>query len=698
MRFVNHYYDPANRAVVVVGDFDLKETLDRVAHEHEIRPFQGKQSFKPLQPLQPTHIPKDTLVRHNVDVAQLLLGFNGPARQTPNSEKKLATLELLATILGQGGSSRLQKALVENPDHRLCTEIGAGNYTHKNDNLLYIEAQLKPEQIDAAKAAIRTVIDDIAQNGVSQKELDKAMKLKKRASAGQSEQQRSLMSDLAIQIAQGRLEDSYGNRVANLYSTVTSADIQEVAREFLNPDAQRSSALVPRNYNRTPSAHRKNASKAGLRFAGKLSPKDQSRTLPGGTEVVVREKLGHANTAISILLKGGRRLDAIPGEMTLLADMLQRGTQNQTAVELSERLDEAGISFSTEAYDDSVELVLQSLSEDKGKMLTFIDELLSGPAFRPEDLEFIKTKMRDAYQDTVKTDPPVVARDMLMQEVYGGSHPYAYGRDSQTMISGIEGITPERLTQTFQRVFTQPNITISGVGDITLNELADAAQGWMSHLPKESVDAAAPAQKALAKNRIVTKSQEGLKQSEIMRGWHAPNIHEADRVPLLVLNYILSGGMTARLFQTFREGAEKALCYTVNTRYTPRDQGGDFRFYIGTSPENTKLVMNMFQAEVEKLLTEPVSDEELKRAKLQLKSGTLSKAQSTIGVAQYLASHRALNNLSHEELLEAIDHITPAQLQAVAKKVLGKPSTTVVLAPKAALESAQLPVNGSVEA
>ncbi len=694
LRFVNHFYDPSNRAIVVVGDFDLKETLDRVAHEHEIRPFKGKKAFRTPKPLRPGQVPTDTLVRHETEVAQLMLGFNGPARNVPDSEKKLAALELLSAILGQGGSSRLHRALVENPQKRLATDVGMGTYVHKNDNMVYLQAQIQPEDMEAARAAIRAVIQDVVDNGVSERELAKAVKMKKRGSAAVIEQQRQLMSDLAIKIAQGRLEDSYGARIEKYFSQITPADIQAVAREFLHADAERSAALVPRDF-QGPASNKATGRPRAVQFGGKLSEKDKAVTLPGGTEVVVREKPGNINTAITILVKGGRRLDTVPGELTVLADMLQRGTQNQTAVELNERLDEEGISFGTEAYGDSLELNFQSLSEDKGKLLAFIGELLSSPAFRQDDLNFVRDKIRDDYKSTVATKPPVVAADMLQQELYGANSPYAYGRQSTAMLFRLDEITPRHLEQAFQKVFTQPNLTISGVGDITLDELSAAASGWVGHLPDTPVEPPAPPQRSLSQSKVVTRSKEGLKQSEIFRGWKAPDIHAEDRVPLLVLNYILSGGMTARLFQTFREGAEKALCYSVSSRYTPADRGGDFRFYIGTDPKNTRLVMDMFQNEVKKLMDEPVTGTELKTAKLQLKSGMLSKAQSTMGVADYLATHRALNVLSHEELLEAIDQVTPAQLQAVARKYLGQPSTTVVLAPRADLEAAGLPVNGS---
>jgi zinc protease len=693
MRFVNHYYDPSNRAIVVVGDFDLKETLDKVAYEHEIRPFKGKKAFKPLQPLKPGKVERNSLVRHDVKMSQLLLGFNGPSRQVANSEKQIAALELLSVILGGGGSSRLHQTLVENPENRLATSIGAGMSIHKNDNMFYVSAQIKPEKLDEARAAIRSVIEDVAQNGVTQRELDKAVKMKKRSSAGVMEQQRGLMSDLAIKISHGRLEDSYGNRIAKYFSQLTPADIQAAARDFLNAEAERSSALVPREFNRPPKAGSAAKTK-GVQFAGALGPKDKAITLPGGTEVVVREKPGNINTAISLIIKGGRRLDGVPGTLTVLADVLQRGPQGQSAAAFLQRLDEEGISFATEAYNDTVELSFKSLSEDKDKLLKLIGEVLTRPAFRAEDIEFVKTTLREDYQSTLDTSPPAIANDLLQQQVYGADHPYGYGRTSAALIDRLDEITSERLEQGFQKIFTQPNITVSGVGDLTLNELAQATQGWVGHLPTEPVNASAPPRPALATSKVVTKSKEGLKQSEVMRAWAAPNLHDADRVPMLVLNYILSGGLSSRFFQTFRENGEKALCYSVYSQYGPKDQGGDFKFYIGTAPENTRLVMDMFQNEVNKLVNEPVSDKELKTTKLKLKSGILSRAQSTAGVASYLANHRTLSDLSHEELLDAIEQITPATLQAVAKKYLTQPSTTVVLAPKAALESLQLPVDG----
>jgi zinc protease len=166
---------------------------------------------------------------------------------------------------------------------------------------------------------------------------------------------------------------------------------------------------------------------------------------------------------------------------------------------------------------------------------------------------------------------------------------------------------------------------------------------------------------------------------------------------MLVLNTVLSGGM-GRLFSTFRESQEKALCYSVSSNFAPMPQDGNFYLYIGTQPDNIRRVTRMLQEEMEKLMNQPVSADEMKRAKLKLKSAILSNQQSTTGIANYLGSHRALDLDSNEDLLPKIDQVTPEQIMAVAQKYFSKPSVTTVVAPKAALEKADLPSNGELNA
>jgi predicted Zn-dependent peptidase len=200
----------------------------------------------------------------------------------------------------------------------------------------------------------------------------------------------------------------------------------------------------------------------------------------------------------------------------------------------------------------------------------------------------------------------------------------------------------------------------------------------------------------ISASKVVTKSREDIKQAEIMRAWIAPSKAHEDRVPMAMLNGILNAGMSSRLFQTFREG-EKGLCYQVYTKHEANEEGGTFKFYIGTDPDNITLVRQLFQAEVDKLMTTLPSAEEMKRVRLLMKSNILADTQKSADVSNHLVAHRSGKHLSNLELAAALESVTPQQVQEVARKYLSKPSISAILAPKSALSAHGLPVDGEVE-
>ncbi len=707
------HYAPQNRAVIVVGDFDMNEVLHTVAEEYN-KPFPPKDhgrtypanlaSQRPrayTKPLSTQGIQPNRLVRDQVKMATLAQGFQVPGAGGASSRKTLLALDLLANILGGDESSRLYQSLVEK--QQIANAINLGLYEMKERSLFYLVSSCQPEHLETIKAQIRDAFAQIADHGVSDKELKKAKMMLKSDFADHSETQDEVIYTLASTIRGGSLKSSLGNSLKYLDS-ITSQDIQAVARKYLTDGASRTVSLVPADYGLNAKKLKKNATpkpeapkfSGKLRFSGQLRASDQSFILPGGAELIVQERPTSLKTAITLGIKGGNRADSKLGETDLLAKMIERGTPDFPAEAVQDALAAEGLDMDIVTTPDLTKIHIEGLSEKAPQQVMFrvLRKLLSGPAFTQADLDFVRKQEAQDYQSDVDKKPQRVVADLLHEAIYPKEHPY--GATTGRAIALQDQITTDDLRRAFQQLFRKGNITIGVVGKVKADQVKSQMAKILAPLQDEPpmIPAVQPA--TISASKVVTKSREDIKQAEIMRAWIAPSKAHEDRVPMAMLNGILNAGMSSRLFQTFREG-EKGLCYQVYTKHEANEEGGTFKFYIGTDPDNITLVRQLFQAEVDKLMTTLPSAEEMKRVRLLMKSNILADTQKSADVSNHLVAHRSGKHLSNLELAAALESVTPQQVQEVARKYLSKPSISAILAPKSALSAHGLPVDGEVE-
>ncbi len=709
LAYYARFYAPSNRDILVVGDFDIDQVLSQVAREYN-RPFPVQSDgriYESSKGSRPTsrHIKKTvnprgiqtnakTVYDSQVSQATMMLGFNGPLplQVTP---KERAALDIANTVLLDGDSSRLHQRLVETD--KLAQAVGGGFWELAQRSLSYLSVTADPDKLDAVKTAIQTELESLIQTGITPEELSKAVRQLKTQMANSAEEQFSAIGALADLIRRRNNGPEMGERLSAL-EAVTLADVRAAASKYLQPSGAHVLTLAPKPVTNKTASSKPGLPKPSLQFSGRLTPMDQSITLDRGSELIVRSKPGNLKTALSLRVKGGAAFDlekGLAGATAWLNEMLQRATQTMSTQQLQEALASKGITLEVTPEVDSLVITLEGLSEAKADMFLLLAEILKGPKVDATELAEVKTRQAKKYASAIETRTAYASQAQFTEALYPETHPSGqnYGR----ILAKKDAVSAEALRAYFQEAFTPKNITVSAVGDITVEEAQtqfNQALAPLSYTGTEIKHQFSPIQFTLPASKIVTKSREKMTQAEIRRGWvAAPHIKEADRPALTLLNGLLRAGMSSRLFQTFREG-EKGLCYSVTSTYTPSTLDGRFEFYIGTDPVNINKVLGLFQREVDKLTTTLATEAELSRVRNLLNASILAQTQGVKNVASSLSKHRGLDVDSPEELAEKLATVTPEQIQAVARKVLSQPSITTVLAPKEALRSQNLPVDG----
>ena len=695
MDYYYRYYAPQNRAIIMTGDFDTKMVLDAIAEEYNV-PFPTRKPRPNRQTLKPLHTERELTFYRNVKVAQLEVAYPGPKGSLANP-KELMALDLLANILGAGESSRLHRALVE-ASPPLASEFSVGVAAEPRLTYFDIDVSTQPEQLPKVREVLNAELKRVADEGVTADELARARKQQRGEVADTTETLFNLTRHMAKRVSQGDLSQHYGGQLA-LSASVTAADIQHVAKKYLQPQKAFAVTMLP-EADKPPRKRTVRPTFSGnIRFSGALRANETSQTLPNGAEVVVHEKPTSLRTAINIRIHGVNRWGAPTAVRTLLGPMMERGTASLPYANLQELLDKNDIRLSVSTNKDSTELAILGDAQDNAVMFQIARALMQEPpAFKQEDLDKQRVKLRDQLRKQVD-DQPLYHSLIGVGKALFPNGP-VYGQSNYEAITDFDSVTPDALRDYYGKAVQPQNLTISVSGPVKSADVVPEVEGWLSVLtntgPKAS-SIAFPQAPVLEQDVISTKAVKTVKEmslTEIYRAWAIPGLKDPkERAVALVLNSVWRGGMSARLFQTFREGPHGGLCYSVSSSPAHYENAGMFTFYIGTEHKNVPLVLQLCQGEVDKLVKEPVSAAELRRAKFLLQSSYMSAEQKIGTIGSTLSSHRQFGTDSLDEQLARFEAVTPDDIQAFACKYLTKPSVTAVTAPEEALKANKLPVN-----
>lgn len=373
------------------------------------------------------------------------------------------------------------------------------------------------------------------------------------------------------------------------------------------------------------------------------------------------------------------------GLYCLLTQLLLQGTKHRTSEELANELDENAIDLSFEKKADYVRCKIQCLNEDINHALEIFEDVMNNSTFDEYKKEISKIKGElTADLDSAK----VQAQDEYYRTIFK-NHPYGIGR--KEIIEQIDLITKEDIIDIYNELRLLAPKNISVVGDVLEDEMVQLLEKYFSSFKAKEEKMLRQQVEQLTKNVVATVEKEDANQAQIFQGWLFPTITSEDYPTIILLNTILgASGLSSRLFLELRE--KQGLAYTVRSVFDPFILSGNFFVYIATEPKNIQTSINGFAKEMNKIMTEIISDEELENAKnnaigkRQFYQETNLLEASLKGYYEYLG----LGFDFEDKLIEKMKNVTKEDIINTAAKYFSKPNTLCVLAPKAHLENANL--------
>ncbi len=391
----------------------------------------------------------------------------------------------------------------------------------------------------------------------------------------------------------------------------------------------------------------------------------RSTELGSGVRVVTEEVPSVRSVALGLWVRTGSR-DETPaqaGVSHFLEHLLFKGTERYSAIEISERFDGLGASVNAATGKETTHLHARFLDEHTEAVFELLAEMLLAPTYPEIDSEReVVLEEIAMYED----EPADRVHDILAGAVFG-EHPLGRRVLGETEV--IASIPVPEIEAYHRQRYTAANVIIGAAGHLEHERIVELSERLISAEPRAGAAPAAGRQPAEeARLRFYPKDTE---QYHICFG--APGITRADerRYALAVLDAIFGGSTSSRLFREVRE--KRGLAYSVGSYNEHYTDSGLVATYVGTREENVEEACAIIGAELEALRSEPVSAEELERAKESVKGRLVLSSESTAARMTRI-SRSTLFDLpieSLDEMLEAVDAVSVEELTELAAELYG---------------------------
>lgn len=683
--YFNKNYYPANMVTVITGEVTPDETMKLMSKyfTSNKRPPVSR-NFEDLKPVK--NSVREDVISDKATATSIILAFDGPKNN--DSKDKILT-QALAQILTMSKTSRIDKKLKEF-NSSAVTELERISTKPTDGRAILMVAEGTENSSEKIIKTIYSEISNLAQNPPSEKELAIVKKRMLKDFSNLFEQ-----SSYTNAMIGGAFQDNDVNMLVDfekIVNSISPADISYVAKKYL--DLNKASLTVVHPATATPesiNANHKNAA-AKISFTGSTEQK-QAINMEAVKEykldnnfAVVLHDTNNNNAVFDILYSAPEYpKNTKPAAASLLFKILNSGTIDKTEQQFQSELDELSADVVFASGDTDLKIKSNYIyADDMQAVLRVAKEVLKAPRFTEETLSKMKSELRDEIETTEKN-----AADKLLQELYKGL-PSGYSKVE--ILNSIDNVTLDDVKNLYKYILDngQANVVVSApfsrkpeLKQVIFNEIAELPKVAEKNSAIKKVFSDVYAQKVLTD--VHTKPQAQIIEAYKFR----VNQNLKDEISLNLLNIILGGGPSSRLFKDLRE--EQKLAYSVRSSVSMMDDIGTIGLEIGTTTENldtgeisydnVKKSIDGFNKHIEKMKSEKVTDDELKSAKLTLRNFVLNANETTRGKNKSL-EYGLISpyGINQENLIfEMIDEITPEDIQNAANYIFkGKPVYSIL--------------------
>jgi predicted Zn-dependent peptidase len=400
----------------------------------------------------------------------------------------------------------------------------------------------------------------------------------------------------------------------------------------------------------------------------------QKFELSNGVRVLVEPVTAFRSVAIGLTCATGSRheLEHEAGITHFIEHMMFKGTAKRNAKDIAGSIEGLGGMLNAFTDKEQTTYYCRMLSDDTAVGLDVLSDMLANSLHDAEEMEREKGVVLEEIRRS-EDEPGDHVHELHFQSRWGE---HQLGKPIIGTAESVSGYSRDDILGYLKRRYTGGNILLSVAGNVDPNDVKARAEDLLGGFePGGGKVALDPPSPAVKKNEIAKE----VEQVHFCIGGDSLPIGHDDAYVVAVLDAILGGGMSSRLFQEVRE--RRGLAYSVGSYNAPYTSAGLFTIYGGTSLDKWDLTQEVIRTECQKLMNEPVPAEELAKIKRQM-AGNIVLGQENLGARMLRQTKNELHHgreITMDEVLKKIDKVTTDDLMRIAH-ILVNPETQSVTA------------------
>jgi predicted Zn-dependent peptidase len=406
--------------------------------------------------------------------------------------------------------------------------------------------------------------------------------------------------------------------------------------------------------------------------------------LPGGLRVVTEAVPSVRSVTFGVWVGVGSRDESVrqAGCSHYLEHLLFKGTQRRSALDISSTIDALGGEMNAFTAKEYTCFYARVLDADLPVAVDVVCDMITSAVVRAADVDNERGVILEEIAMS-EDDPSDLVHDAFAQAVFGDT---PLGRPILGTTGSIEGLSRATINGYYRRNYRPENMVVAAAGNLDHAEVVRLVRRAF-----RSVDALADRSAAPTAARIggrprlsqpgVHVQQRATEQANFVLGMPGMSRVDDRRFALGVLNAVLGGGMSSRLFQEVRE--KRGLAYSVYSYNAQYADTGLFGVYAGCQPDKVDQVLELCRAEVEKVVAHGITGDELRRGQGQLRGSLVLGLEDTGSRMSRIGKSELVYGelLGVNAILARIEAVSLDDVRAVAADVLGAAPTLAVIGP-----------------
>ncbi len=426
-------------------------------------------------------------------------------------------------------------------------------------------------------------------------------------------------------------------------------------------------------------------------------PKAVESKLANGLTILVMEDHRLPTVTVRLVLQGAGALNDpadMPGLANLTAAMLKEGTTTRSSKQIAEEIERlgAGINASAPWGSNGANVSASGLSDNTGQWLNLAADIVLNPSFPAGELNKLKQRMKVQLQQQ-RSSPFFLMQERFNRAIYG-NHPAAVTSPTP---ESLDKITPEMLIKFHREHYTPQNAILGIAGDIKPADLLQMLNGMPPWQPTDLKAAEAPATHAVSERHISVVDRPGSVQTDVSIGNITISRTDPDYVPMVVMDRVVGGGASARLFMNLRE--EHGYTYGAYSQLVARRYAGPWFANGSMRTDATEGAMTEFMNEINRIRDQKVPEKELEECKRSIVASFALSLEDPNQLLDYAMTLKIFGLPADywDTYPAKITSITAEQVQRVARKYVVPENLQIVAVGDASKIKPVLDKYGAVE-